>query len=252
MTTGMKGFSEDGDWDFAAGSVYGFRSWTMEVSNPGPELSEVSFRVTGHWGGHWSSAVQEASCRYAMTQNWIENPDARLCNSPHESVPSENCGCGFWAYWEAHEPLGCIYPHRQLSAEYHKIEAAPYDTAQYTGVDDVNWIRDLNEAWYKCPIAGLDVPLKGIIEGFGRTIIGERGFRCQKAVIKNLAIPEPIIGGGFIASKQTQVRAEIEELIGVSVIDLVSYGLTQAGIDVPLESSINNLAAAYASYRSTK
>ena len=251
MTTGMNGFSENGEWDFAAGSVYGYRSWTLEMSNPSPELDQSTFKLTGNWGGNWTSGTQQAECKYSRNSDFLNAAGlARSIPVLHENgdviIPDEKCGCGFWAYWESPSVAWYIYPHRQLSDEYLSLETGK---ANYS---DEEWVRALNAAWYRCPILAVEIPVEGIIQGFGRTIIGEKGFRCEKAIIKNLILVDdnplvlPRIGG---TNQQEKIRAEIEKLTGISLRVLAAHGLTQAGIDIPLFDSREELNSAYESYK---
>jgi hypothetical protein len=121
-STGASGFTEQGtpdDYDIAAGSVLGYRTWEIR-----------SGKLAGAYGGSWPPGKpgyrHTARCKAHDCQN----------------VPNErNCGCGFWAYWQPGGKNDTQYGHR----------------------------------------------IVGVIEGSGKVILAEHGFRSQYAVIKGLA-----------------------------------------------------------------
>jgi hypothetical protein len=124
-STGMHGFTEQGSpdgYDTAAGSVLGYRTWDAHTEHADAWL-------TGAYGYSWEARPAER--RYTATCR------SRGC----ASIPNEdNCGCGFWAYWE---PLNASETSRRIA---------------------------------------------GVIEGSGKVILGDRGFRSQYAVIRGLAV----------------------------------------------------------------
>jgi hypothetical protein len=84
----MAGFSEDGPGNFAAGTLTGYRWWSM----PGPDFHLDPLTADEHWPrallsgqrGEWQPGVNEAVC---------------LQGHPHaEPVPAGGCGDGFHAY----------------------------------------------------------------------------------------------------------------------------------------------------------
>lgn len=149
----MEGYSETGEWDFAAGSVKGYREWSLRFSRllpDGPLVAEDELR--GNWGGSWRGTEwHEADCTFTES------------NSSH-LPPVEVCGCGFWAHWNCPTGLvGFTFPHNGVA----------HITRRYWGQTGTTlpWIKLI---------------LKGIGEGAGRVIIGERGFRSQKMRIRAL------------------------------------------------------------------
>lgn len=90
--TGMRGFDSAG---MAIGEVYGVRWWTLRQEtgpNPVPgRLSNFLPILNGAYG-RWEPGDNQAVCSVGG----------------RHSVPDEDCGCGFWAYWlpEAKSPLG--------------------------------------------------------------------------------------------------------------------------------------------------
>jgi hypothetical protein len=113
MFRGMPGF--DGKEEFTVGKVFGIRSWGIYDS-----------KLIGNFGGIWVPDENTAECWSGMSHQ----------------PPDENCGCGFWAYWD------------RRSARFTEIV--------------------------------------GVIEGYGHTLIGPYGFRCQRARIIALATPDGI------------------------------------------------------------
>jgi hypothetical protein len=123
-STGNRGFTEEGvpsGYDIAAGSVIGYRTWKAPWNRPGHH------QLVGAYGEKWAHPSKPGHKYTAVC--------AQRCAG---TVPNEdNCGCGFWAYWE---------PGRHISSHY----------------------------------------VVGAIEGSGKVILGEDGFRSQHAVIRGL------------------------------------------------------------------
>lgn len=133
---GMPGFSGQGsrEFDFAAGSVQGYRWWYLDA----PALSLSPLTADEHWpvsllhgqrSRCWEPGENEASCLYHAD------------HEPPVEIDAETgwkCGCGFWGYWAPPE-----VPHFYADA-----------------------------LWFL-----------GVVQGYGRTLIGSEGFRCQQARI---------------------------------------------------------------------
>jgi hypothetical protein len=164
-SSGIHGFTErgtPGDYDTAAGSVIGYRCWTVSHNNA----------LQGAYHGSWPAAV--AGFKHTA-----------ICYSQclDEQVPNESdCGCGFWAYW---------LPSDAISGTYSE-------------------------------------PVIGVIEGSGKVILGERGFRSRYAVIRALAV----------SNKLSPALMPFSDLIsdqlsayGVPVYDDVSELLFAMGTD---------------------
>lgn len=130
--SGLPGF--DGrEPDLAIGSVTGVRWWNLRMPDGPDGLPELSLAgMYASLADLWEPGENTARCA-----RW-----ARWCSEGQEhQVPDEECGCGFWAYWDAPDAPN---PH------------------------------------------GFSVPILGVIEGWGRTLIGDRGFRCARARIAAL------------------------------------------------------------------
>lgn len=141
---GMPGFAGSGtkDFEFAAGSVIGYRWWQLDA----PNLRLDPLTADRHWnprpligaaGAMWMPGVNHAVCKYVDEHKPPVEVDAA----------GRGCGCGFWAYWQPQE-------------------------------------HDLGRN---------SLPVLGVIEGTGRTLIGPRGFRSQKARIIALHLPFQIV-----------------------------------------------------------
>lgn len=150
-TVGLPGFGEDGEWEFAPGSVKGYRQWRL-ISEDGQH-----WRLVGMHGHHWSAGWQEAQClsewRVKPTPHGMAYP---VFTGRHPEVPPvEACGCGFWAYHEPPRP----------------------DTAMAAQIVPGGGVITSRA-------------VTGVIEGAGRVITGTRGFRCQRARITAFLAPE--------------------------------------------------------------
>lgn len=132
--------SDFGDFEFAAGSLYGHRMWL-----PGPDgaLCGMTYSLSP-----WTSGLNEAQCLAFKT----------------------HCPCEVCATWERFQ-----FPEPEHIAAH---TCGFY--AYYRGMESMYSIS--NAARY-CP--------HGVIEGFGLTVVGTKGFRCTKARIKGLYIPRP-------------------------------------------------------------
>jgi len=187
----VEGFSEKGapaGWDTALGKVRGYRVWVLRLplkplgsvsltrrpftispwgksrdfsSSPVfPVLSEA--HVEGLYGGHWNQRHQRdgwhhADCAGSVVSSFSA-PSQNLYGFDEHKPPMPGCGCGYWAYWNAGD-----------SAEFRTQRA---------------WVKKIDYMGYEVLI-----PLSGVIDGSGATIIGSRGFRTARARITDLAIP---------------------------------------------------------------
>jgi hypothetical protein len=104
MTRGMPGFdgqgahpAPDGPIPDVLGAVKGYRWWTLSA----PPLWESPALAAGNWPpgllrgmqAPWEPGENTATCRASGASGWGGH-----CHPP-ESIPDEECGCGFWAYW---------------------------------------------------------------------------------------------------------------------------------------------------------
>lgn len=230
----MNGFSEKGqpqDWDMAVGTVRGFRWWQMVVplmsvpatrlgflpeslwESPGLrydiygsrntygtsvshtrgrngglwEVSKAYAEICGMHGGSWRRPGAGTDGRYRATCTPFR-PAVSDILSPlktHTAVPEPSCGCGFWAYWN------CL-----PNGEFDTLPLLRYGSS--------------------CGYS-LSIPLAGVIEGSGHTIIGTRGFRCEYARITDLAVAVDLSG---IYYDQDKPPSHLVDLMSTSVIPI--------------------------------
>lgn len=174
-STGMHGYSERGipeEWDFGFGSVTGYRWWWWHIP---PKLAgfqdkewvegKDSFSyLIGAYRGEWEPGRIEAKCEAARS-SWSPVFGLPDLDGKFEHVPPANgCGCGFWGYFDPELTMSQIL-------------------GSYRGLPKIT--RDS----YLGSIPTVKIPILGAIEGTGRVVIGEKGFRSQYAQLKAVCIP---------------------------------------------------------------
>lgn len=178
---GMSGFAEQlepEDWDTAAGTVRGYRWFRIDVPeswlgvrkhsvregyfnvNGKPEVSYEEPRVlsdeelpdlTGAFNGTWGDGKLEAVCRKgALVPSFAESGD--ITHQPPETRVA--CGCGFWAYWDPNIAVSTVMGDWSCTSTPRSKSVAVF----------------------------------AAVEGSGRAVIGDKGFRSQYARIEALAI----------------------------------------------------------------
>jgi hypothetical protein len=118
--------------------------------------------VEGMYGGRWSykrqrSGWYEARCVRGIAQHFSYEQLIGETNTSHRP-PLPGCGCGFWAYWK------------------------PTDSSGF--FNQRTWLRKFYAGGYE-----VTVPLSGVIDGAGAVIIGEKGFRAERARITDISVP---------------------------------------------------------------
>jgi hypothetical protein len=108
MAQGMNGFA-GADFGLALGHVDGYRWWKLAAPNllGSPAHADRDWTVESLIGANefrWQPGVNEAVC---STDPSHEPPVERFTRPrllPGDYVPAQDqCGCGFWAYWEPQE-----------------------------------------------------------------------------------------------------------------------------------------------------
>lgn len=65
--------------------------------------------------------------------------------------------------------------------------------------------------------------IEGVIEGFGRCVVGSRGFRCERAIVRALVHPEPdamnMLFSGTSKDEREEVLWRIAQRYGVPLFD---------------------------------
>jgi len=179
---------------FAIGTVRGYRAWRVVDDD------DDSGRLRGiHHQQIWKPGENVAECRRATyniktygSLRWppleiLRDADGEpIWSEDGNAFPGEGhlrgCQCGFYAYFEG-------------SNDYH---APVWHTDGYHG------------------------PVGGMVEGYGQTLIGSRGFRCSKARIVALLFVPDIPAG---------VRDAIEELYRMPVFESFDRMVKEIGCD---------------------
>ena len=145
------------------GTVVGYRWWDLFLNGGGPRMwVEPSHpqppTLCGAWA-RWEPGVNQAQC-LAIQQPMVifSMTGARVTSSTgehpwHTSAPEQGCHCGYWAFWG--RPLY-------------------WRTTEPTSVGTL--------------VNGI-VPILGVAEGWGRTLKGSLGFRCEYAKVTALLAP---------------------------------------------------------------
>jgi hypothetical protein len=173
----MDGFHEKGEpeaWDMAVGTVRGYRWWqlrlpfvrsssllgrytttTRDIPWPMSEWtpSFTNIAVAGMHGGCWSQYSRKPDGWHKAVCERYGFTTSLLPQSCHPA-PEPSCGCGFWAYWSD-------------QGDYRTHPCVTFQRAH-------GYIAS--------------IPLFGVIEGSGRTIIGEKGFRTQRAKVTDITV----------------------------------------------------------------
>lgn len=158
----MTGF----DGEKITGTVIGYRWWDLwtraerpldKVATVGPTPRGCLF---GAWSG-WGAGENHATCLnpYQASLGRVLSGGIIIYSRhrwDNHSAPDPECSCGFWGFWEA---------------------GPWWRTTQY---DDL-WEDYLQK--YDA------IPILGVIEGWGNTLKGNLGFRCEKAKITALLAP---------------------------------------------------------------
>lgn len=157
--SGAAGFNVSDDFpEWVVAENNGFRIWT--VINP-----DEGRIASTNWACEWEPGINRAEClagiKYVDTKqcqedfhpdHWKHTPECPRRDKCEN--PNSGCSCGFYAYY---------------AEEY--------------------WSRTGAPIWFAPPNSQAKVFVCGIIEGFGRCVIGNKGFRSSQAVISAFAFP---------------------------------------------------------------
>lgn len=152
--TGNAGFSTQ----LVTGTAIGYRWWDLWLDGPGPRFgyypSIIPPALCGAWAA-WQPGENKASCLKPTIPPLVLSVHAWTPVKPVKHIaPDGSCHCGYWAFWD--KPL--------------YWRTAP-------GIDSVPG-----------PDIAL-VPVLGVAEGWGRTLKGSLGFRCEYAKVTALLAP---------------------------------------------------------------
>ena len=137
------------------GTAVGYRWWDLWLDGFGPQygyypVTQPPF-LCGAWAP-WQSGENTAACLVRSVQFHLFMYG--ITPPVGHAAPDRSCHCGYWAFWD--KPL--------------YWRSAPE-------IDKVPGPRD--------PI----VPVLGVAEGWGRTLKGSLGFRCEYAKMTALLAP---------------------------------------------------------------
>jgi hypothetical protein len=180
----MQGYSEHGtpeDWDMAIGTIRGYRWFKIEIPESWAGVLIRSVRP-GYYDATGKPDVQDEGMREladnelpslfgAYGGQWEDGVNEAKCRRNlatrrgagfnHEPPEiREACGCGFWAYFDENLPCSQVLSKWQQAG------------AGYRGI-----------------------AVLGCVEGSGRVIVGEKGFRSQYAKIAALTIGQVAVSG---------------------------------------------------------
>jgi hypothetical protein len=158
MTMGMPGFAGRGDFEFTPGSVLGVRWWTF----PAPDVPYEPFEIpvygaahpqlTGNTGYAWQPGLNEAVCGRGRARPAITTASGVTLTTAAQEMPGHEV---------PEESCACGF-WAYWSEQVARTHAMGY---------------------------GPGIPVVGVVEGFGRTLIGDKGFRAQKARIVAVHVP---------------------------------------------------------------
>ena len=163
-------FGNQGDYDLAPGSVFGVRWWSL--------------RDDGMLGGVMAA--------------WQPGPNTATCLAPASSRRSTTLAFRHWAAGSG----PAVMPDDLMHGESEPLPECSVPNEDCTCGFYAFWNPDEQSQ------VSVRFPVLGVIEGFGRTLIGDRGFRCEKARIVALHVPTDPFGRSDLA-----LIAEVEEAL---------------------------------------
>ena len=138
------------------GTVIGYRWWDLFLNGHGPRMVNAAGRpvLCGAWAS-WRPGVNRAICLAQGMQffSLFPSTSAVIYQDSHYA-PDPSCHCGYWAFWG--KPF-----YWRTAPDIRSIEAGNQEI----------------------------VPVLGVVEGWGRTLKGSLGFRCEHAQATALLTP---------------------------------------------------------------
>lgn len=198
-----------GEYEFAVGSVRGARRFSVDTSSYLCGQSMSSFR--------WQPGVNVAECRY----NEYHNLPA-LGNSPIPRPPSPTGLITSQTPLQFHSTQNFNFHSTQNSNPIQGIHNALQYARQrqvannyLAQAQSITWEADVDPSCMCGYWAYWDYPkfgengVVGIIEGWGKTLIGDEGFRCQKAKIVALVLPDADVPPMFRRDRASLVTSAV-------------------------------------------
>lgn len=219
----MAGESEFSGFDLALGEVYGLRHWDID------DLGRLQAVAWGAQADFWKPGVNTARCLSGYTQTTIKVPGlvdpytgevrrVEKVEEEREKVPVTS-----WPDPDGNEQPLDVSSFNIVQEKVVRTHVTWYDgtTGVYDGKVSTQQIEITGahlvpDEHCKCGFyaysgreqdqhTGLGY-IAGVIKGYGRTLIGPKGFRCEKAEI--VALLDPTKGGTKDTAKRRR-RAEL-------------------------------------------
>lgn len=223
-------------WGFALGHVSGARSWALEQTGNGTLTGVFHKRA-------WQSGENVAECRQVVGHII---PDVGVTDETHpvwEIQPDGRNKCIGWT-WTIDGVEG--------------IKLGNLPERLYRGEVDVNDhdARDCRHGFYAYQQGTLDwgqaLNISGVVHGYGKVSLGERGFRAEKAKIAALYHPPRDLFGAYSLEERIAVITDLpvrEAFLRAGSRSLVSDDLFERVAwrypDVPIFSDIDEMLAAF-------
>jgi hypothetical protein len=173
MTTGAAGF-DGGAMDFAAGHVLGIRQWARHPDG----------MLAGVHGFSWKPGENVASCDRGHPVPWSADPGqlSAACRERDQLYAAMQRAAAPYPKGIYGLPQAQRREYDQMALR-HKSLSATIENGAYNSCGCGFWSYwELNPSEFSMG----EKPIVGVIKGYGRTLIGKRGFRCEKAVIVGL------------------------------------------------------------------
>lgn len=185
---------------FAFGSLIGQRTWGCHNYKDGIHLRSLFYEK------FWDEGINIAECLVkpilksscVHTQHGIDIPMGHGTDCYVDGtcgLVDKNCACGFWAYTDS------------TAERYYE---------SYAG-------------------SASDMYVTGIVEGFGKCVVGPKGFRAEKCIIRALVLP------GKYSQRVWSQPNEDRETIDRRIIN----GLSICYPDLPILPNVETLLREY-------
>lgn len=162
-----------------AGTILGVRTWHVEQPTS-PRLHGSVHPV------EWSAGENVARCIFAnaLIRRILKGDDG---DGDHDLL-SLDCTCGFYAYFDG------VHAENYRDRRAHNVGVDRLrEDATDRPRDERERLLDERDLTGTCDVVG-------VIEGYGRIVVGDKGFRAEKARI--LAIARPDVPLGISSSRR--------------------------------------------------
>jgi hypothetical protein len=201
-----------GDAELAMGEVYGLRTWNVSW-----ESGELTPRYIQRYGNGkrsvWTPGENIAVCHSFDNFENMPDPTGRgrkmVRMYKRISVDPNDFVNGFYGHTMRYIPARTIYHVQWQTDSFEPLETEEYLEAEFLELIKSAVRHRAPHEDCRCGFYAYTDPrheeiaydcgqIFGLIKGYGRTLIGSRGFRCEKAEIVALVNPAyPCTGGGI-------------------------------------------------------